>query len=141
MIKYSFEKENVKIKYRGRDIGKSPFLWFPSHKIIIFEINILMNIPTHREPSHPGEILREEYLIPLGITQATLAKDLEIPYQRINEILNKKRGITPSTALRLASYFKTTPDFWMNLQMRLDMYHAMKKEGKLLDRIQARVSS
>ncbi|MBL0008638.1 MAG: HigA family addiction module antidote protein [Saprospiraceae bacterium] len=101
----------------------------------------MMNIPTHREPSHPGEILREEYLIPLGITQATLAKDLEIPYQRINEILNKKRGITPSTALRLASYFKTTPDFWMNLQMRLDMYHAMKKEGKLLDRIQARVSS
>ena len=101
----------------------------------------MINIPTHREPSHPGEILREEYLIPLGITQATLAKDLEIPYQRINEILNKKRGITPSTALRLASYFKTTPDFWMNLQMCLDMYHAMKKEGKLLDRIQARVSS
>ena len=100
-----------------------------------------MNIPTHREPSHPGEILREEYLIPLGITQATLAKDLEIPYQRINEILNKKRGITPSTALRLASYFKTTPDFWINLQMRLDMNQKMKKEGKLLDRIQAMVSS
>lgn len=99
------------------------------------------NIPTHREPSHPGEILKEEYLLPLGITQATLAKDLEIPYQRINEILNKKRGITPSTALRLARYFNTTPDFWMNLQLRLDIYHAMKKEGKLLGRIQARVAS
>ncbi len=99
------------------------------------------NIPTHREPSHPGEILKEEYLLPLGITQATLAKDLEIPYQRINEILNKKRGITPSTALRLARYFNTTPDFWMNLQLRLDIYRAMKKEDKLLGRIQARVNS
>ena len=96
-------------------------------------------MPTHREPSHPGEILKEEYLIPLGITQTTLANDLEIPYQRINEILNKKRGITPSTALRLAKYFKTTPDFWMNLQLRLDMYHAMKKEEKLLTRIQVRM--
>ena len=101
----------------------------------------MATIPTHREPSHPGEILKEEYLLPLGITQATLAKDLEIPYQRINEILNKKRGITPSTALRLARYFNTTPDFWMNLQLRLDIYHAMKKEGKLLVRIQARVNS
>ena len=96
-------------------------------------------MPTHREPSHPGEILKEEYLIPLGITQTTLANDLEIPYQRINEILNKKRGVTPSTALRLAKYFKTTPDFWMNLQLRLDMYHAMKKEEKLLTRIQVRM--
>ena len=79
----------------------------------------MIKTPTHREPSHPGEILKEEYLIPLGITQTTLANDLEIPYQRINEILNKKRGITPSTALRLAKYFKTTPDFWMNLQQEL----------------------
>jgi len=99
----------------------------------------MIKMPTHREPSHPGEILKEEYLIPLGITQTTLANDLEIPYQRINEILNKKRGITPSTALRLAKYFKTTPDFWMNLQLRLDMYHAMKKEEKLLTRIQVRM--
>ena|SRR6187397_2511140 len=98
----------------------------------------MANIPTHREPSHPGEILKEEYLIPLGITQATIAKDLEIPYQRINEILNKKRGITPSTALRLARYFNTTPDFWMNLQLRVDMYHALRKEEKILARIQER---
>ena len=100
----------------------------------------MIKTPTHREPSHPGEILKEEYLIPLGITQTTVANDLEIPYQRINEILNKKRGITPSTALRLAKYFKTTPDFWMNLQLRLDMYHAMKKEEKLLARIQVRTA-
>lgn len=94
------------------------------------------NIPTHRKPSHPGEILKEEYLLPLGITQTSLAKDLEIPYQRINEILNKKRGITPSTALRLAKYFNTTPEFWMNLQLRVDMYEAMQKEEKELARIQ-----
>ncbi len=92
----------------------------------------MINVPTDREPSHPGEILKEEYLVPLGITQATLANDLQIPYQRINEILNKKRGITPSTALRLARYFETSPDFWMNLQLRLDIYHAMKKEEKAL---------
>lgn len=95
----------------------------------------MANIPTDREPSHPGEILKEEYLKPLNISQATLAKDLEIPYQRVNEILNKKRGITPSTALRLARYFNTTPDFWMNLQLRLDIYHAMKKEEKVIARI------
>ena len=101
----------------------------------------MRTIPTHREPSHPGEIMKEEYLIPLGIAQTTLANDLEIPYQRINEILNKKRGITPSTSLRLAKYFKTTPDFWMNLQLRLDMYHAMKKEEKVLLRIQKNIAS
>ena len=95
-------------------------------------------IPTDREPSHPGEVLREEYLIPLGISQVTLAQDLEIPYQRLNEILNKKRGISPSTALRLARYFKTSPEFWMNLQLKLDMYHAIKKEQKVLSRIQER---
>jgi antitoxin HigA-1 len=95
-------------------------------------------IPTDREPSHPGEVLREEYLIPLGISQVTLAHDLEIPYQRLNEILNKKRGISPSTALRLARYFKTSPEFWMNLQLKLDMYHAIKKEQKVLSRIQER---
>ena len=95
-------------------------------------------IPTDREPSHPGEVLREEYLIPLCISQVTLDQDLEIPYQRLNEILNKKRGISPSTALRLARYFKTSPEFWMNLQLKLDMYHAIKKEQKVLSRIQER---
>ena len=95
----------------------------------------MVNIPTHRQPSHPGEILREEYLLPLGISQAALATALQIPYQRINEITNRKRGITPSTALRLARYFNSSPDFWMNLQLRWDMFHAMKKEEKVLETI------
>ncbi len=95
----------------------------------------MVNIPTHRVPSHPGEIIMEEFLTPLGISQASLANALHIPYQRINEITNKKRGISPSTALRLSRYFDTTPGFWMNLQLRWDMYHAMKKEEKILKKI------
>jgi addiction module HigA family antidote len=97
----------------------------------------MINIPSNRKPSHPGEILREEYLLPLNITQTTLANELQMPYQRINEIMNKKRGVTPSTALRLARYFNTSPDFWMNLQLRWDLYFAIKKEEKTLNRIQA----
>ena len=91
----------------------------------------MVQIPINREPSHPGEIIMEEFLIPLGISQTLLANALHLPYQRINEITNKKRGVTPSTALRLARYFDTTPGFWMNLQLRWDMYHAMKKEERI----------
>jgi len=95
----------------------------------------MINIPTHRTPNHPGEILLEEFLIPLKISQTALAKALHIPYQRINEIINEKRGITPSTALRLSKYFETSTDFWMNLQLRWDLYHAMKKEEKVLSKL------
>jgi len=95
------------------------------------------NIPTHRSPTHPGEILREEFLSPLNISQSTLAEALHIPYQRINEIINQRRGITPSTALRLSKYFETTPGFWMNLQLSWDLNHAQKKEEKVLRKLQA----
>lgn len=95
------------------------------------------NIPTHRSPTHPGEILREEFLIPLNISQSTLAEALHIPYQRINEIINQRRGITPSTALRLSKYFETTPGFWMNLQLSWDLFYAQKKEEKVLKKLQA----
>jgi len=95
----------------------------------------MINIPTHRSPIHPGEILKEEFLVPLNISQATLAADLYIPYQRVNEIINKRRGITPATALRLSKYFENTPGFWMNLQLRWDLYHAMKKEEVVLKKL------
>ena len=65
----------------------------------------MVRIPTHREPTHPGEMLLEEFLAPMGITQRELADSIHVPYQRINEIINKRRGITPSTALRLAKFF------------------------------------
>lgn len=95
----------------------------------------MVRIPTHRAPVHPGEMLLEEFLLPMGITQRELADAIETPYQRVNEIVNGKRGITPSTALRLARFFDMTPDFWMNLQLRWDLYHAQQAEAQLLDRI------
>ena len=92
----------------------------------------MVRIPTHREPTHPGEMLREEFLHPMGITQKELADAIHVPYQRINELINKKRGITPSTALRLAKYFGVSEDFWMNLQLRCDVYKARQTEEKTL---------
>src|SRR5215475_16180027 len=78
---------------------------------------VSVRIPTHRVPTHPGEMLVEEFLRPMGLTQRALAKAVRVPYQRINELVNGRRGITPSTALRLAKYFGMTADFWMNLQL------------------------
>lgn len=78
-------------------------------------------IPENRIPAHPGEVLREEFLEPLGIPQTALAAKLDIPVQRINEIVNGKRGITPETAWLFAGAFGTTPEFWMNLQAAHDL--------------------
>lgn len=89
----------------------------------------MVRIPTHRPPTHPGEMLREEFLIPFGLTQRELADAIGVPYQRVNEIVNQRRGITPSTALRLAEYFGTSSGFWLNGQMRWDLYHAAKAEA------------
>ena len=89
-----------------------------------------VRIPTHRAPTHPGEMLLEEFLRPIGLTQPDLAKAIHVPYQRVNELINGKRGITPSTALRLAKYFGMTVDFWMNLQLRWDLYHAQRSEQR-----------
>jgi addiction module HigA family antidote len=65
----------------------------------------MIRIPTHREPTHPGEMLLEEFLNPMGLTQRDLADAIHVPYQRVNELVNGRRGVTPSTALRLAKYF------------------------------------
>ena len=92
----------------------------------------MVRIPKFREPTHPGEMLMEEFLIPMLITQRDLSKAIHVPYQRINEIVNGRRGITPSTALRLAKFFNMSEDFWMNLQLRWDLYRAKRaEEGKL----------
>ncbi len=88
----------------------------------------MVRIPTHRQPTHPGEMLLEEFLLPMGITQRQLADAIHVPYQRINEIVHGRRGITPATALRLAKFFEVSPDFWMNLQLRCDLYHAQQRE-------------
>lgn len=78
-------------------------------------------IPENRIPTHPGEILLEEFLKPLGLTQVALAKHLDIPIQRVNEIVRGKRGITPDTAWLLSQAFGTTPQFWLNLQMQHEL--------------------
>jgi addiction module HigA family antidote len=84
-------------------------------------------------PVHPGEVLLEEYLKPLGISQNRLARDLGVPAQRINDIVRKNRTVTVDTALRLARYFHTTPQFWLNLQMHYDL--EMARETHLEDRV------
>jgi addiction module HigA family antidote len=95
----------------------------------------MVRVPTHREPTHPGEMLNEEFLTPMGITQRELANSIHVPYQRVNEIINKRRGITPSTALRLAKFFDMSEDFWMNLQLRCDLFKARRAEDKELKTI------
>ncbi len=97
-----------------------------------------IRIPTHRRPTHPGEILLEEFLAPLQITQRELSHAIRVPYQRINEIVNQRRGITCSTALRLAKYFGTSADYWLNFQMRWDLYHAQQSEGDEIENIEQR---
>ena len=88
------------------------------------------------EPIHPGEILMEEFLKPLGITQYKLAKDINVPARRINEIVHGKRSITADTALRLSRYFNQSERFWLNLQARYDLE---VEKDKLNDRIETEV--
>ncbi len=96
----------------------------------------MVRIPSHREPTHPGEMLFEEFLNPMNITQRDLADAIHVPYQRVNELVNQKRGVTPSTALRLGKFFGVSADFWLNLQMRCDLYKAQQLEKQELDTIQ-----
>lgn len=88
----------------------------------------MVRIPTDREPTHPGEMLLEEFLVPMNITQRELADAIHVPYQRVNELVNQKRGITPATALRLGKFFGVSPEFWLNLQVRWDLYWATQVE-------------
>ena len=96
----------------------------------------MLRVPTRRSPTHPGEMLLEEFLIPMELTQRGLADSIHVPYQRINGLTNGRRGITPSMALRLGKFFGMSPDFWMNLQMRWDLYHAQQTEERDLNSIQ-----
>lgn len=96
----------------------------------------MVRVPTHRPPTHPGEMLLQEFLQPMGITQRDLADGIHVPYQRVNEIINGRRGVTPGTALRLAKFFNMSADFWMNLQLRWDLYFAQQDENGILEIIQ-----
>jgi len=100
-------------------------------------------LPTHRSPPHPGEVLLEEFLKPLGISQTQLAEAMGASYPRVNELIHGKRGVTPDTALRLAKLFNTSAELWLNLQLAYDLWHARrspeaKKVSKLSPLIPAR---
>lgn len=87
-----------------------------------------------RISTHPGEMLREEFLTPLGITQNALALKIRVPATRIGEIIHGKRAITPDTALRLARFFSNSPEFWLNLQQMYDLSKARLELSKTIER-------
>lgn len=93
-------------------------------------------MPKKINPIHPGEILLEEFLVPMNISQYRLAKDINVPARRINEIVQGKRAITAGTALRLSEYFDLSERFWLNLQMR---YNLEIEKDKLKDRLKREV--
>ncbi|HRW11456.1 MAG TPA: HigA family addiction module antitoxin, partial [Caldilineaceae bacterium] len=85
----------------------------------------MLRIPTDGPPTHPGEMLLEEFLKPLHMTQRELAERIGVSYPRINELIHGKRGMTPDTALRLERFLGMEAQFWLNLQLVWDLYHAM----------------
>jgi addiction module HigA family antidote len=87
-----------------------------------------MRLPKNRRPTHPGKVFLEDFLIPLGITQKDAAERLRISYPRMNEIIKGKRSVTPDTALRLARFTGTEPEFWLNLQQAVDLWDAVHSD-------------
>ena len=101
----------------------------------------MIRIPTNRAPTHPGEMLLEEFLNPMGLTQRELADAIHVPYQRINDLVNGRRGVTLSTALRLAKFIGNTPAFWMNLQQRWELKFSRQADEHILAGIKPYPSS
>ena len=93
-------------------------------------------LPTHRPPTHPGEMLLEEFLKPLDISQSAFAIQLGVSFPRLNEVINAKRSVTPDTALRLAQVTGMSADFWLGLQQDWDLWHALRsKEAAVIARL------
>jgi addiction module HigA family antidote len=91
-------------------------------------LTVQRRLPTHRPPTHPGEMLLEEFLKPLGISQSAFARQLEVSFPRLNEIINGKRSVTTDTALRLARVTGMSAEFWLGLQQDWDLWHALRSE-------------
>lgn len=91
---------------------------------------------TMLNPMHPGEVLREEFMKPLGLSAYRIAKSIGVPANRIQDIVREKRNITPSTALRLAKFFGNSPEFWMNLQNHYDFEEEIQRSGEELKAIE-----
>ncbi len=95
-----------------------------------------MRLPKHRPPTHPGDMLLHEFLIPLGMSQKELAERLNVSYPRINELIHAKRGVTPDTALRLARLFGTSAEFWLTGQLNYDLWHAARNSAEIISNIE-----
>jgi addiction module HigA family antidote len=93
-------------------------------------------VELQRAPTHPGEVLKEEFLAPFELTQSHLAKSLHTSFRAINELVNEKRGITIEMALKLSKYFGTTPQLWLNLQNQYDLHKVLMKKKELLDDVE-----
>ena len=91
-------------------------------------VTVQRRLPTHRPPTHPGEMLLEEFLKPLGISQSAFARQLEVSFPRLNEIINAKRSVSTDTALRLARVTGMSAEFWLGLQQDWDLWHALRSE-------------
>ncbi|HMH43107.1 MAG TPA: HigA family addiction module antitoxin [Pyrinomonadaceae bacterium] len=101
----------------------------------------MIRVPTNRQPTHPGEMLFEEFLLPMQIDEEQLAESIHVPAERIKEIVSERKSINPSIALRLAKYFDMSPDFWMNLQLRWDLYQTQQAESEDLNAIRPHVAA
>lgn len=88
-----------------------------------------------REPTHPGRILHEDFLRPLGLAQSTLAKEISTTFRTINELVNEKRNMSPEMAIKLSRYFRTSAELWLNLQNQYDIYRISVKKSEMLKRI------
>ena len=86
-------------------------------------------LPTHRPPTHPGEMLLEEFLAPLGLSQSAFALQLGVSFPRLNEVINAKRSVTPDTALRFAQVTGMSADFWLGLQQDWDLWHLLRSKA------------
>ena len=97
----------------------------------------MRKLPTHRPPTHPGEMLLEEFIKPLGLAQTEFAARLGVSYPRLNELIHGKRGVTPDTALRLARVLGMSADFWRGLQQDWDLWHAMHSpQAKQIEKLE-----
>jgi antitoxin HigA-1 len=97
----------------------------------------MRRLPTNRPPTHPGEMLLKEFLEPLGLSQTEFARRIGVSWPRLNELINRRRGVTPDTALRLARVLRMPADFWLGLQMDWDLWHAIHSpEAKAIERLE-----
>ncbi len=95
----------------------------------------MVRIPTNRTPTHPGEMLREEFLLPMKISDRDLANAIHVPYQYVSDLVNSRCSVTPSVALRLSKFFGVSPDFWLSMQVRWDLFLAQAGEKSDIDSI------